>query len=85
MQLQHLPLLSLGWLGRLLKRQRLLKTLDFVIPGTSTIAVKADEDGVQKRSKEDWLQGALNLRRGLWCAMGRLDRMCWEAPRPNTD
>lgn len=46
-----------GWVGleleRLLKRQRPLKTFDFVIPGTSTISGKADEDGVQERTKED--------------------------------
>lgn len=40
-------------LERLLKRQRPLKTFDFMIPGTSTIAGEADEDGVQERTKED--------------------------------
>lgn len=67
------------------KRQRPLKTFDFVIAGTSTIAVKADEGGVQERTKGDWLLGALNLRRELWCAMTNLGRTCWEAPWPNID
>lgn len=67
------------------KRQRPLKTFDFVIPGTSTIAVKADEGGIQERTKGDWLQGAPNLRRELWCAMTNLGRTCWEVPWPNID
>lgn len=35
------------------------------------------------RKDQRGLQGALNLRRGLRCAMRNLNRACWEAPRPN--
>lgn len=55
MQLQHLPLWRLGWFGagEAPEEAETSQNIWLVIPGTSTVAGKADEDGVQERTKED--------------------------------